>query len=282
MPSRGAQPPADQETIVLPSRGAQAMVDQDTVILPSQGTQPSGRYDVGAARRPARTRNPSVIFARVMFSLVLLVNLLGIGGVWALRTVGVAQRTLNDLRHHLTHIESVAPSISTLQPTALQAVQSDLAPAEADLRTLDSLIPLQGQLDVGGLGAAHRVLRLGSDALVGVQEGIAAATVLQPALQPFIYSLTHSQADLQAHGDHVLTLQDVHVAQRHLALAKNAWSDVLHDRLAISSGDRQSLHNAQVTRLVRKLDTLVPRWPSGSNWPGLGLAWPRRPPGSQA
>jgi hypothetical protein len=259
-----------------PHGDGQAEADEDTVIMPSQGRQPPGRYDIGVARRPARTRNHSVIFARVMFSLVLLVSLLGVGGVWALRTVGVAQRTLNDLKYHLTHIESVAPSISTLQPTALQAVQSDLAPAEADLRTLDSLIPLQGQLDVGGLGAAHRVLRLGSDALVSVQEGITAATVLQPALQGFMYSLTHSQADLQAHGDHVLTLQDVHVAQRHLALAKNAWSNVRKDRLAISSGDLQSLHNAQVTRLVQKLDTLAPSVASGFNLASAVLDWSPR------
>jgi hypothetical protein len=243
--------------------------DTTVLQLPAPATSPDG----GTPRRPSTPKAPGVRFARVMFTLILLLNVIGAGGVWAARTVAVAQHTLVDLRGHLAHIEAKTANLTSMQLTTLQEIQVELGQVNSDLQTLDGLIPLNGRVDVGGAGAAHRVLRLGIDALTGVREGITIATILQPASQGLIYSLTHSPAELQAHGDHLLTLDDVHQAQRHLAVAKEAWARVLQDRQAITPKDLQALHQAQLTRLIQKLDGLAPTVATGFDLASAVVDW---------
>lgn len=231
----------------------------------------------GVARAPARKKSSvTVVVARSLFTMVLLVNLFGIGGAWALRANQVVHTTLADLRRHLTNIETLATSANGLQPATLPSLQTEVMAAETDLRTLDSLIPLSGQLDVGGLGAYHRVLRLGIDALTSVQEGLALTRVLLPPLQGFVYSVTHPQASVDVHGYHLLTLRDVQEAQRHMALARQAWDDALLDRKAISPADVAAVHNPQVTALIPKLDALAPSVTTGFDLASALLDWSPR------
>lgn len=246
-----------------------------TLRLPRVQPRSSDKMEPVRSRRRNSSRS-AVTLARMLFAAVLLVNLLGIGGVWALRANNVAHATLADLQLRLKRIEALAGNGGSLQPATLQALQSEVTAAKADLQTLDSLIPFSGQLDVGGLGAYHRVLRLASDALTSVQEGLVVANLLLPPLQGFIYSMTHAKPSATGHDHPLLTMQDVREAQHHMALAEQAWNNVLVDRKAISPGDLAVIHNPQVNAVISTLDARAPSVAAGFDLASALLDWSPR------
>ncbi len=144
------------------------------------------------------------------------------------------------------------------------------------MRTLNQVIPFAGGLEFGGQGAAHRVLTLAQHALGAAKEGMAAAIVLEPALRGLLFSVTHPKADPVAAGQHLLSAQDVFTAQGHLDQAKVYWDAVVQDRTHITAADLESLHNAQVTQLVAKLDTLMPQATNGLGLASALLDWAPR------
>ncbi len=250
---------------------------EESVTLRLPAVRPRSSTTVPPARNLRRdSRRGVVALARVLIILVLLVNLLGIGGLWALRANDVAHAALADLKFHLTRIEALGSSSGLLDPATLSVLQSEVTDAQADLQTLDNLIPFSGKLDVGGLGAYHRVLQLGSDALTGAQEGLAAASLLVPPLLGFVSTITHPAAPAAGAGSHLMTMQTVREAQRHMALAELAWNDVLADRKTISPADVRAIHNPQVTAALSTLDARAPSVTTAFSLASALLDWSPR------
>jgi hypothetical protein len=205
--------------------------------------------------------------AQALFLLILLANIVGIGVVWGAQAYFVSRAAVASLQRHIARIEELAPEAGSLQPGVLRAIQNELSGAESDVQALNELIPFNGGLEFGGQGALHRVLTLSQHALAAASEGTAAALILEPALQGLLFSVTHPNTSAVAAGHHLLTAQDVFNAQGHLDQATTHWAAVVEDRKHLTAADIQSIDNPQVTRLVAKLDTLIP---AATN--GIGLA----------
>jgi len=286
--------PAQEETVHLASPGLDRW-DVETVRVPSQHediahaqtvrvTAPPSEVErqetvILAALRPRSAdagrgrRAPGVQAARALFLLILLANIVGFGAVWGMQALAVARAATASLQGHVARIEELAPQASGLQPGVLRVIQSELSGAESDVRALNALIPFNGGLEFGGQGATHRVLTLSQHALAAAREGTAAALILEPALQGLIFSVTHPNTSAVAAGHHLLTAQDVFDAQGHLDQAATYWAAVVEDRKHLTAADLQSLHNPQVTRLVAKLDTLMPAATNGFALASALLDW---------
>jgi hypothetical protein len=274
---------SQDETIRLPTMGGD-LSQAETMRLMAPDVDTS-QYDTVllAALRPHRKgassgtgrarRSPGLRLAQALFVMILFINVVGIGGVWGVQALSVTRAATTSLQRHMARIQALAPEVGALQPDVLRQMQIELSGADSDVRSLNELIPFNGALEVGGQGSAHRVLTLGQHALDAAQEGTAAAIILQPALQGLVYSATHSQANPVASGQHLLTPNDVLVAQSHLDQAKVFWAAVVEDRKSISDADLESMHNPQMTALVRKLDALLPVATSGFELASALLDW---------
>ena len=271
--------PAQEETLLLvtPSTGRwkdetarmsappRDLAEQETVILAALRRR--------SATAGSGSRAPLARLARIMFLLIMLVNVFGIGGIWGFQALSVVRAATASLQGHVSRIEALAPQVSSLQPGVLHAIQNEVSGAQSDVRALNDVIPFNGGLEFGGQGAAHRALTLCQHALATAHELTAAAVILAPALQGLMYSVTHSNTSPVAAGQHLLTAQDALYAQAHLDQAIMYWSDVLEDRNQLTPADLQSLNSAQVTKLVAKLDTLMPAATNGLALTSALLDW---------
>jgi hypothetical protein len=232
--------------------------------LPARAATPT---KAAAARTPPGRR-----MAILLLCLILLLNLLGIGGVWAYRVASTGKMVSADLSARLARVEALLASPSLSQSSLLQ-LQSEAEGAEADLKQLDELLPLGGNLNVGPIVPAHRVLQLGIHAMEVAQNAAAAAIVLEPPLQALLYSMTHEKMTSLPPGAHLLTTTDVHQAQFYLDNAKAAWQQVLTDRAAITPSDLRTLQMDQVTRFVQRLDAGAANITHGMDIASAMLDW---------
>jgi hypothetical protein len=219
-----------------------------TAILP-RATPPSRGIS-----GPAPTRVPGLRLARVVISVIIVLNLAGAAGLWAYRLVHQGRQLSADVQLHLKRVESVLNSPTVLQAATLHKLQPEFAAIESDLRQLDGLLPLSDLVSFGPEAAAHRVLRLGIDAVQMAEAGSTAIETLQPSLQALLFSVTHAPETPLPSGLHYLTPNDVHSAQADLQTAAYSWSYVLHDRDSLTTADVRSLGMPQITRFVGLLD----------------------------
>ncbi|HEV8191587.1 MAG TPA: hypothetical protein VGP82_08890, partial [Ktedonobacterales bacterium] len=226
-----------EATLRLPAAGQPA--------LPARAATPT---KAAASRIPQGRR-----VAILLLCVILLLNLLGIGGVWAYRVASTGKSVSADLSARLARVEVLLASPSLSQSSLLQ-LQSEAEGAEADLKQLDELLPFSGNLNVGPIVPAHHVLQMAIHAMQVAQNAAAAAIVLEPPLQALLYSITHETMTSLPPGAHLLTTTDVHQAQFYLDNAKAAWQQVLTDRAALTPSDLRTLQMDQVTTFVQRLD----------------------------
>jgi len=261
-----------------------ALEELPTAVMPVPDNEDEATVRLPAAVReapPARAATPTKAASRtppgrrvavLLLCLILLLNLLGVGGIWAYRVASTGKMVSADLSARLARVEALLASPSLSQSSLLQ-LEAEAKGAEADLKQLDSLLPLGGTLNVGPIVPAHRVLQLGIHGMEVAQNAAAAAIVLEPPLQALLYSVTHEKMSSLPPGAHLLTTSDVYQAQFYLDNAKAAWQQVLTDRAAITPEDLRTLQMEQVTKFVQRLDASAASITHGMDIASAMLDW---------
>ncbi|HEV2238683.1 MAG TPA: DUF4012 domain-containing protein [Ktedonobacterales bacterium] len=255
--------PPDDRPLTPPARETPALA----------ATLPRAALPERARGTAARPRTPGLRLARVLISLIILLNLAGVAGLWAFRLVHQGRQLSADVTLHLQHIEALLNSPTALQPATLRKLQPEFAAMESDLRQLDGLLPLNGLISFGPEAAAHHVLRLGIDALQMAEAGSSAIETLQPPLQALVFSVTHPPATPLPAGLRYLTADDVSSAQADLQTATIAWSYVEHDRAALTAADLRSLNMPQITKFIGQLDANTTRLTTALSFASALLDW---------
>lgn len=210
---------------------------------------------------PAPRHRSGVVLARWLLCLVILANVLAGSAMWMVAAWQSAEHASADLSVRIANIQSMAAHSDLAQPAGLAALQTQLDGANADLHTLDGVLPGNGSFDIGPERSARAALVTGLDLVAAAQSAIGAAQTLTPGLSALAQSALGTPATGTAKAGtqaQPLTLATIHRVQGDLAITRTQWQSALAERRLISTSDLVALHLTSVTPLLNSLDAQTP------------------------
>lgn len=213
---------------------------------------------VSPLARAARQRS-EIVVARWIFVIILALNVIGGGGIWAVSAVITAQRATADLKVREQHIQTLVGSHGLTQVATLSRIRTELGAADDDLHRLDGILPFADLGVIGPEARAHHALRMGIDSLDAAQSGISVATALLPGLSWLAQSVAHAHASTPpTSGAHPLTIGEIRAAQTALHAAQVSWQQAQGERSQFSLADLEMLHAGSAVPALKRVDSLAP------------------------
>ncbi len=203
----------------------------DDIQHAEDATQPTLRIAT-LSQRPRAPITRLVIFVLIG---VFFVNAIGFTGLWVASVPKSAKTITSDLTARIAHISSLMNASNVFDATNLMNLQTEVNAASADLQKLNSLLPFGGAMNTSGATRLHHGLQMASDFCQAVQDLIGSILDVEPGLRAFLYSLIGTASNLQGDTNSLITLEQIHEAQRLLGQSAALWAQVTNERQIIGA-----------------------------------------------
>ncbi|HET9111141.1 MAG TPA: DUF4012 domain-containing protein [Ktedonobacterales bacterium] len=226
----------------------------------------------GAAMSPgrrARQLTPRAV-GIITFIAVLLLNSVAYGAIWGFNAYTTEHSARADLTVQETRLQALAAHGALYTPEGMAQARANLTSIDNDLAKLQNLLPLASVSPIEPEATLAHTLNLGRDVIGAALAGMQAEQALAPGLLALIGSVTHSAS--QASGK-PLTLANVTVGQRALAIVSMDWSAALVERQSISPAALASLGDPRLGKLLAEFDKYAPTVTLGLSMASSALDW---------
>lgn len=191
---------------------------------PGLAVDEHGEPNTNPPRTAAIATPPSHLRRVIIVAVVsiLLVNVFAGSLMWMTSSTTAMRRATADLATHVNAIQSWLAAPNPLDQTTLTHLSTEVSAAQADLTTLNGLVPLNGLLGGAQTQQLHQGLAVAIDETTAAQDLIQAAQLLQPGLR-YLLATTLNASHPAASAAAPLTVSEINIAQLHLREARNAW-----------------------------------------------------------
>lgn len=221
----------------------------------------------------ARTPGMALTLARVLMALILLFNVVWIGGFWVLIRNAQMPQVQADLSLHVARIEQLLSLPDRTAPAILNSLETEFQAATADLKQLNGMLPLGGEWPFGTVTTEHHLLQLAMDTTQAAQNIIIAIPLLQPIQDGVTQSFINAAVPQYSASRAPLSLKEINQAQFYLDTARMYWQEAQQERGRLTPAAVAALHEPQADAFLTQYDQFSPMLSTGLELTSALLDW---------